>query len=73
MTVRRNQAKGTSGPVRAEVYSVLGHRVAVVHDGVLAAGPHTLALDLAGLPAGVYVVRATSGAAVATQRLTVVR
>jgi len=66
-------ALGTAGGVRAEVYSVLGHRVAVLHDGPLAAGAHTLALDLAGLPAGVYVMRATSGAAVATQRVTVVR
>ena len=60
-------------PVRAEVLDVLGRRVAVLHDGALAAGTHTLALDGAGLPVGVYVVRVQGERATRTQRLTLVR
>ncbi|MEM6785521.1 MAG: Ser-Thr-rich GPI-anchored membrane family protein [Bacteroidota bacterium] len=59
--------------VRAEVFDLLGRRVAVLHEGVLAAGAHPLRLDTARLPAGVYVVRAVTPAATLTQRITVVR
>lgn len=62
-----------AGPVRAEVFDALGRRVAVLHDGPLAAGEHALRLDAAGLPAGVYVVRAATPAGVASRRVTVVR
>src|SRR5690606_15086059 len=45
--------------VRVEVYDALGKRVALLHDGPLAAGgAHRLALDGSALAAGVYVVRA---------------
>ena len=54
-------------------YDVLGRRVALLHDGSLAAGTHTFALDATGLPAGVYVVRATAGASAVTGQLTLVR
>jgi hypothetical protein len=47
--------------------------VAVLHDGVLAAGTHALRLGASALPAGVYVVRATTAADVVSRRLTVVR
>ncbi|MEL6771872.1 MAG: S8 family serine peptidase [Bacteroidota bacterium] len=59
--------------VRAEVFDLLGCRVAMLHDGLLAAGTHPLALDAAQLPAGVYVVRLDAEGLAATQRLTVVR
>ena len=38
------------------VYDALGRRVAVLHDGPLAAGAHGLAFEASALPAGVYVV-----------------
>ena len=38
------------------VYDALGRRVAVLHDGPLAAGAHGLAFEAGTLPAGVYVV-----------------
>ncbi len=62
--------------VEAAAFDVLGRRVALLHEGVLGAGRHRLVLG-AGLPAGVYVVRArvesTSGAAaVLSRRVTVV-
>ncbi len=64
---------GRAGPATVAVFDALGRRVAVLHDGPMAAGSHALRLDAARLPAGVYVVRASSGDAVATRRLTVVR
>ncbi len=62
---------GRPTSVRAEALDALGRRVAVLHDGPLAAGAHRLVLDATRLPAGVYVVRATTGAATATQRVVV--
>ncbi|MEM6783085.1 MAG: T9SS type A sorting domain-containing protein, partial [Bacteroidota bacterium] len=59
--------------VRAEVFDLLGRRVATLHGGVLAAGTHRLAFDTAQLPAGVYVVRAVTHSAALTRRITVVR
>ena len=59
-----------AGPVSVSVYDRLGRRVAVLHDGALAAGDHMLPLDGAGWPSGVYVVRASGGGAVASRTLT---
>lgn len=44
--------------VRVAVYDVLGRAVAVLHEGPLAAGEHALAFEAAGLPAGIYLIRA---------------
>ncbi|HLA63626.1 MAG TPA: T9SS type A sorting domain-containing protein, partial [Rhodothermales bacterium] len=61
-----------AGRATVGVYDALGRQVALLHDGTLAAGPHTLALDAARLPTGAYVVRATAdGALVALRRVTV--
>jgi len=60
-------------PVRVEAFDALGRRVAVLHDGVLTAGPHTLRFDAAGLPDGVYLVRARGAHATALQRVTRLR
>lgn len=62
-----------TGEVTVEVYDVLGRRVAVLHDGPLAAGPHALRFDAAALPSGVYVVRAVAPAGVVTRRVTLLR
>ena len=58
--------------VRVAVYDAIGRRVAVLHDGPLAAGTHPVAgrLDVA---AGAYVVRAEADGATVARRLTVVR
>lgn len=58
---------------QSKVFDVLGCRVTVLHEGEMAAGPHPLTLDASGLPAGLYVVRATAASATLTQRITVVR
>lgn len=69
-------------PAAAEVsvtaYDALGRRVAVLHVGPLTAGRHVLPLDGAGLPVGVYLLRASvrtnsRKSLVTTQRMTVAR
>ncbi len=64
---------GAATEVRLAVFDVLGREVAALHEGLLAAGDHALALDPATLPNGVYVVRAEVGGEVLTRRLTVLR
>ncbi|HLA64031.1 MAG TPA: T9SS type A sorting domain-containing protein, partial [Rhodothermales bacterium] len=59
--------------VRVEVFDGLGRRVAVLHDGTLGAGAHTLWLDVAALPPGLYVARAAGADGTATRRVTVAR
>ena len=60
-----------AGPVRVEVFDVLGRRAALLHDGPVGADGLDLRAD--GLPAGAYVVRARGADFVATERLTVTR
>ncbi len=60
-----------AGPVRLEVFDVLGRRVATLVDGAQAAGPQVAtwsgrAADGAAVPAGVYVYRLTAPAGGAT-------
>lgn len=56
-------------PLRVEVFDLVGRRLAVLHDGALAAGPHTFTLDGADWPAGVYLARVTGERGTVTQRL----
>ena len=60
-----------AGPVRVEVFDVLGRRAALLHDGAVATDG--LRLSTGTLPAGTYVVRARGAGFVATERLTVTR
>jgi hypothetical protein len=63
-----------SGPARVEVFDVLGRRVAVLHDGPLAAGPeHHFTFHAAGLPSGLYVVRASGEGFTSARRVTLSR
>jgi len=66
-TLQRAQA------VRLEVYSVLGHRVAVLVDEELPAGRHTVPWRAAGLGTGVYFVRLEADAQVETRPLLLLR
>ncbi|HLT45997.1 MAG TPA: alpha-amylase family glycosyl hydrolase, partial [Rubricoccaceae bacterium] len=60
--------------VRVEAFDATGRRVALLHDGPLAAGhPHEIALEAGALPAGVYLVRATGEAFVATRTAVLMR
>ncbi len=82
VTVRPNPAAGRvevvltlseAGPVRVVVLDALGREVDVVLDGAAGAGERVVSVDTAAWPSGVYVVRATAGAQVATARLVVAR
>lgn len=66
-TVRFELAE--AGAVRVDLVDALGRVVATLADGPYAAGPHEVAVDTSGLPAGVYAVRLGG----ASRRLTVVR
>lgn len=59
--------------VRLSVFDVLGREVAVLAQGVQAAGDHSASVETAALPAGVYVVRLSADGRTQTRRLTVVR
>lgn len=61
-----------AGPVRLVAVDALGRLVAVLADGVQAAGAHEAPLA-AGLAPGVYLVRLSSGRSSLTRSLTVVR
>ena len=63
----------SAGVVRVVVLDALGREVAVVLDGDAPAGERVLSVETGGWPAGVYVVRATTGTRTATARLVVVR
>ena len=64
----------TPQTVRVETFDLLGRRVAVLHDGSVAADtPLRLTFDAAGLPAGLYVVRATGETFQTTRRVTLTR
>ncbi len=59
--------------VRLAVYDLLGRMVAVLEDGHVEAGSHAATFDADALPSGTYLVRLTTGGAVHTKRLTVLR
>ena len=66
------------GPVRVEVYSLTGQRVAVLHQGRQQAGRHQIHWDgrddeNRSLASGVYLYRLISGKTVLTRRLTLLR
>lgn len=59
--------------VAVEAFDALGRRVAVLSAGVRREGAQRVALDTAGLPAGVYVVRLQAGGRSASVPVTVVQ
>jgi len=64
----------TTQPVRAELYDVLGRRVATIHDGPVAANRILrLAVEGASLSSGMYLLRVMGDDFAVTRRLTLVR
>lgn len=55
------------------VYDVLGREVAVLHNGSLEVGEHSLYFEGRSLPAGVYLMRASAAGVTRTARFTLVR
>jgi hypothetical protein len=64
---------GRAGPVRLEVFDVMGRRVAVLVEGPQAAGAHSVRLDAEGLKPGVYLCRLTTDVGVRVRRITLAR
>lgn len=64
---------GTTQEVRIVAYDVLGREVAVLAEGIRAAGQYEATFDAAGLPSGIYIVRLTAGKTTITRRVTAVR
>ncbi|MEM6782144.1 MAG: T9SS type A sorting domain-containing protein, partial [Bacteroidota bacterium] len=60
---------GRAEHVRLAIYDVLGREVAVLQDGVRAAGAHTATFEARALPSGLYVVRLEASGRVATRTL----
>jgi hypothetical protein len=64
----------TTQDVRVEVFNALGQRVALLHDGALAAGDvHAFSLAAAALPSGVYLYRVTGETFVETRPVVLAR
>jgi hypothetical protein len=61
------------GPVRMEVFDVLGRRVAVLVDGFKPAGAHETGFDAAQHASGLYFYRLKSGSRTMIRQMVVVR
>ena len=62
-----------SSDVALEVYDALGRRVAVLAEGVLAAGPHSVEWDASSLSSGVYVYTLRTSSSVESRRMVIAR
>jgi hypothetical protein len=62
-----------SGAVTVSLYSILGQVVTDRNLGVLGAGQHETAIDVQGLPAGIYILRVNTGSNVYSRKVTVAR
>jgi hypothetical protein len=60
-----------AGPVRLEVFDVLGRRVLVLVDGEMAAGGHVVTLNRHDLRPGGYAVRLSSSSGNGTRMIVV--
>jgi hypothetical protein len=63
----------TSGLVNLSVFNLMGRRVKMLQDGVLNAGEHSIRLDAADLPSGIYFARLTSDQLHLTQKLVLLK
>ena len=65
--------KSEIGRIRLTVHDILGREIAVLTDGVMPAGTHSVTFDAGMRASGVYLVRLTSGSEVLTQTMMLVR
>ncbi len=63
----------TSHVIRLTVHDILGREIAVLTDGVMPAGTHSVTFDAGTRASGVYLIRLTSGTNVLTQTMMLVR
>lgn len=62
-----------SGPVRLAVYDILGREVAVLVDGSMPAGRHSVTFDASGLGSGIYLIRMQAGTQSFTRKMMLVK
>lgn len=60
-------------PVRIDVFSVTGSRVATLVNGTQSAGNHSIVFDAHNLASGIYIYRMQAGDFVETRKLTLVK
>lgn len=63
----------TSSDVRLAVYDLLGRRVALLVDGLMPAGSHSVTFDAGNVPSGTYLVRFEAGPLNATRTVTLIK
>jgi hypothetical protein len=63
----------SSHVTRLTVFDVLGREVAVLVDGEMPAGSHSVRFDASGLATGVYLYRLESGGQMHVRRMVLVR
>ncbi|NUN69916.1 MAG: T9SS type A sorting domain-containing protein [Bacteroidetes bacterium] len=59
--------------VLLSVYDLLGRRVAVLQDGIVEAGAHTVTFNAEGLASGIYLFRLQSAAGAMTRTMNLIR
>ncbi|HEX7071435.1 MAG TPA: alpha-amylase family glycosyl hydrolase, partial [Rhodothermales bacterium] len=72
-TTRIAYAVREAGPVRLEVFDLLGRRVRVLVDDVQPAGWHAVMMDASGLASGTYVYRLNAGGDVHVRKMVLAR
>jgi hypothetical protein len=63
----------TTNNTQLTVFDILGREVAVLVDGVMPAGSHSVRFDATGLATGVYLCRLESGGQMQVRRMVLVR
>jgi hypothetical protein len=63
----------SASELRVELFTLLGARAALLHDGPLSPGRHLLRFSSAGLRAGVYFLMARSGEGMMTRGVVIGR
>jgi hypothetical protein len=64
---------GTGGPVRLDLFDVLGRRLETLHDGILPSGWHSVTWTSGNRPSGVYLYRLESAGRRAMRSMTLLR
>ncbi len=62
-----------AGNARIDVFNILGHKVAELHNGALDAGLQTFSFDATGLASGLYFVRAEARGTTQFQKITLIK
>ena len=63
----------SSNVTRLTVYDVVGREVAVLVNGVMSAGAHSVSFDASNLSSGVYLYKLEAGGQVLTKRMTLMK